>query len=119
MKSLFSCLYLFIMSLLLMFLVAGSGDSGEYSDWQKIVVDGKRRTPQGSFYIDSDGTEYPIALQNSDARGFWYQVDFFDEVEVRLTESKKIAALRFRDEQIYGIQEFKAAGERTQSILTD
>jgi hypothetical protein len=117
-KPLFSFVFIGLI-LLLMFIRSGSEDLGEYSNWQTMVVDGKRRTPQGSFYIDSNGTEYPIALQNSNARGFWYRVDYFDEVQVRLTEGRRIAALRFREEKIYGIDEFEEAAERTYSTLTD
>ncbi len=117
-KPLFSFVFIGLI-LLLMFIRAGSEDFGEYSDWQTIVVNGKSRSPQGYFSIETAGTEYPIALPNSNARTFWYRVDYFDEVQVRLTEGRRIAALRFREEEIYGIDEFEEAAERTYSTLTD
>ncbi|NWO06251.1 MAG: hypothetical protein HLX50_11305 [Alteromonadaceae bacterium] len=118
MRKLLTTVYIVIMAILLIFH-GGPKSEFSYSEWKTIVVKGKSRTPQGLFSID-DGKGYlHIAVPNKAARSFWYRVKDFNEVSVRLVSENSIAALKFRGEIVYGIEEYEAAVKRTKSSMED
>jgi hypothetical protein len=105
--------------IILLVFHGGPESDFSYSDWKTIVVDGKRRTPQGSFYISDGDQFFSLALQNNAVRSVWYRIKDFDEVSVRLVGDTSIAALKYRGEVIYRTEEYEAAAVRTNSILED
>ncbi len=102
-------------------LIFHGGQESEftYSEWKTIVVNGKSRSPQGSFSIGDGGRDLNIAIPNKAARSFWYRVKDFNEVSVRLVNETSIAALKFRGEIVYSIEEYEAAVKRTKSTIED
>lgn len=116
MRKLLTWVYAGLMIILFIFH-GGPESEFSYSEWKTIVVDGKRRTPQGSFYI-GDGNGYlSISVPNKAARSFWYRVKDFNKVSVRLVDGASIAALRFRGDIVYSIYEYEAAVKRTKSSV--
>ena len=118
MKKLLTFVYVTLM-VILYFFHGGPKHEISYSEWKKIVVKGKSRSPQGLFSI-SDGVGYlNIAVPNKAARGFWYRVRDFQEVSVRLVGENSIAALKYRGEVVYGTDEYEAAVIRTKSTIEE
>lgn len=107
MRKLLTTVYIVIMAILLIF---HGGPKSEFSYFS---------LSQRLFSID-DGKGYlHIAVPNKAARSFWYRVKDFNEVSVRLVSENSIAALKFRGEIVYGIEEYEAAVKRTKSSMED
>lgn len=103
-------MYLGVM-LAAVFQYSGGVGTGYYSEWQAIEVNGKSRTPQGAFFVTSGNSELVVYGSYKETRSFWYQVDYFDQIKVRITEGfwggERIAALIYRSKLVYGIQDFE------------
>lgn len=118
MRKLLTTVYIVIMAILLIFH-GGPKSEFSYSEWKTIVVKGKSRSPQGLFSI-GDGESYlHISVPNKAARSFWYRVKDFNEVSVRLVNETSIAALKFRGEIIYNIEEYESAVKRKKATVED
>ena len=85
MKTLLTIMYLGVM-LAAVFQYSGGVGTGYYSEWQAIEVNGKSRTPQGAFFVTSGNSELVVYGSYKETRSFWYQVDYFDQIKVRITE---------------------------------
>ncbi|MBW3227750.1 hypothetical protein [Marinobacter adhaerens] len=121
MKTLLTIMYLGVM-LAAVFQYSGGVGTGDYTDWQAIEVNGKSRTPQGAFFVKSGDSEFVVYGSYKETRSFWYQVDYFDQIKVRITEGvwggERIAALIYRGELVYGTQDYEKGlrVKRTSSV---
>jgi len=86
-------------------------------NWQAVEIQSKFRARQGVYYIVFNNQEYALSAGGSSSRAFYLKVSEGDFVKVLITNSNQIAALRYKDEEIYSNSEFVQGIEYSRMIF--
>jgi len=93
------------------------GEVEVVSGWMTVEVQSKFRTGRGGDYITFNGEDYSLSAGGFDSEVFYQKVEQGEAIEVVVTNSNQIAALRYKGKYIYTENEFLQGIESSRSLF--
>lgn len=87
----------------------------EYTEKFDLVVESKKRAPQGAKWIISNDTEYMYG--NSGEAGYIFEgLKYGDVLSVRTNNQNLIVSLEYEGEQIYTVEDYEKGVESSAAL---